>query len=331
MKVQASRSGVLMAAVTAMAGALAMSCGGAPRAGGGLAGAGAAGGWYEVRFEGAALPARRASGAPWHGGRADRSMELIGGLIGLAVGYPEIGVALGSAMVSDPSPEAPAPLVVLKIEGEQYRLSSIGQTLAPRWSQPIAIPAGRYRPEAQVLIQVLDAIDNGLLGQRAMTVRELLAPGSRTLTGVGEVASLDVSVRGMAPRPPATFELVVDGTRSLEELKNGKDSRWAPVPVWNGDRITVRAVGEICPSRPTPCFDADGAEPGRWSSYNYAAFPEARHAALVGILPDQRVEIGVGTSFVVEQAGFLLLFVNDTDEGNNAGGFEVQVSVEPAR
>jgi hypothetical protein len=254
---------------------------------------------------------------------------LLGGLVGLAVGYPELGFVLGSSMVSEPQPEAPAPIVVLKIEGDQYRLSPIGQTLAPRWRQPIGIPAGRYRPEAQVVVQVIDALDEGLLGQRELTVGELLAPGHRTLTGLGEVASLDVAVRALPPRAPATFELEVDGRRSLEELKEGKDAHWAPVPVWNGDRVTVRARGEICPSRPTPCFDADGAEPGRWSSYNYGAFSEARHASLVGLLPGQAVPIGVAESFVVEQAGLLLLFANDTDEGNNDGGFAVEVTVEP--
>lgn len=287
-------------------------------------------GWHEVRFEAAALPARRASGAPWHSSGGDRSMEILGGLIGLAVGYPEVGATIGAAMTSEPSPEAPAPMVMLKIGGDEYRIAAIGQTLAPRWRQPMAIAAARYRAETQVVLQVLDALDGGVLGQREMTMAELLVPGSRTLTGVGEVASLDVTVQPMAPRRPATFELVVDGRRSLEDLKNGKDQRWAPVPVWNGDRVTVRAVGEICPSRPTPCFDANGAEPGRWSSYNYDGFGQARHASLVGVAPDQRVMIGAGTSFVVEQAGLLLLFVNDTDEDNNEGGFEVEVTVEPA-
>jgi hypothetical protein len=60
-----------------------------------------------------------------------------------------------------------------------------------RVSQPLAIAAKRYRPEAQALIQILDAIDQGVLGQRSLTVKELLAPGVRTLTGLGDVASLE--------------------------------------------------------------------------------------------------------------------------------------------
>jgi hypothetical protein len=306
----------------------ALGCGGAPHASAPRVEPGA---WYELRFVGAALPARRASGAAWHQEGSDRSASVLGGLLGLAVGYPEIGLALGSALSTEPEPEAPAPMVVVKIEGDEYELAPIGQTLAPRWTQPIAIPAARYRADAQVILQIRDAIDDGVIGQRSMTVGELLQPGARTLTELGEVASLDVAVRAMPARAAVTFELYVDGTRSLEELKNGADRRWAPVPVWNGDRVTVRASGEICPSRPTPCFDAAGAAPGKWSSYNYQELSQARHASLVGLLPGQAIELGAEASVGVAQAGFLLLFVNDTDEGNNSGGFDVQVTVEPAR
>lgn len=313
--------------VCAWTAAAVAACGGAPS--GKAAPSAGASGWYEVRFAAAALSARRASGAPWHSGGVDSSLGLFGGLLGLAVGYPELGFAIGSSMVSEPSPEAPAPIVVLKIEGEEYRLSSIGQTLAPRWTQPIAVPAYRYRPQAQVVVQVLDAIDSGVLGQRETTVDELLRDGKRTWTNLGEVASLDLSVRPMPARSAVTFEMFVDGRRSLEELKDGEDKRWAPVPVWNGDRVTVRARGEICPSRPTPCFDADGAEPGRWRGYNYDDFSEARHASLVGILPAQPIAMGVEKSFIVQQSGLLLLFANDTDPDNNEGGFDVEVTVEP--
>ncbi len=325
MKREHLQAWLVMATIAVTGSGMSVGCGGAP-AGGKRAEAGA---WYEVQFTGAALAARRSNGQPWHQRGGDSSGALLGGLLGLAVGYPEVGLALGSALVTEPQAEAPAPMVVVKIEGDEYALSPIGQTLAPRWAQPMAIAAGRYRDEAPALIQILDALDGGVLGQRMVTVGELLRPGARTLTELGEVASLDVAVRARPARAPGTFELHVDGGYSLEALKDGKDRRWAPVPVWNGDRITIEAEGEICPSRPTPCFDAAGAEAGRWEGYNYSMFKRARHASLVALLPGQELEVGPRASFVVEQAGFLLLFVNDTDEDNNQGGFEVRVTVEP--
>ena len=312
---------VLASLLTAVIGVT--GCAGAQRPGtGGTA-------WHEIRFKGAALPARRASGAPWHTSGSDSSASLLGGLIGLAVGYPEVGFALGSALTSEPEPEAPAPYVVLKVGGDTYQLSPIGQTLAPRWSQPIAVPSRRYAAKSPVLIQILDAIDGGVLGQRTTTIGELLSQGARTLTDIGDVASLDVEVRPMKPRARVGVELFVDARHSVDELRDGVDPRWTAIPLWNGDTVSIRATGQVCPSRPTPCFGPAGAEPGRWENYNYDAFARSRHASLVAVLPGQAVTVGPERSFVAEQSGFLILFVNDTDEGNNTGGFNVHVDITP--
>jgi hypothetical protein len=285
--------------------------------------------WHEVRFKAAALPARRASGAPWHLSEADNSASLLGGIIGLAVGYPEVGFALGSALVEESEPMAPAPYVEVKIVGETYRISPIGRTFAPRWSQPIAIPAGVHAGRTPAIIQVLDAVDGAIIGQRETTVGELLKPGSRTLTDLGDVSSLDIEVRPMEPRPYVAVDLYVDGARSLEELKAGEDERWTAIPVWNGDRITVEAVGRVCPSDPDECFGPEGAEPGRWETYSYDTFAKSPHASLVAVLAGQAVPVGTARTFVAEQAGFLLLFVNDTRLSDNSGSFDVHVDVVP--
>ncbi|MBK9032263.1 MAG: hypothetical protein IPL61_13255 [Myxococcales bacterium] len=313
-----NRIWLLTAALTAV------GCGGPQRA---AAPVGTA--WYEVRFRAAALPAVRANGGPWHLGGRDNSPSLLGGLIGLAVGYPELGFALGSSMVADPEPEAPAPYVVVKIDGLTYSISPIGQTLAPSWSQPIAIPVGRHRGDAEALVQVLDAVDDGVLGQLRLRVDDLVRPGARTLTNVGDVASLDLEVRKASGRPMVGVDLYVDARMSLDDLMGGKSTRWTAVPVWNGDRVTVTATGKACPSGPDECFDPNGAEPGRWASYKYPGFADAPHIALVAALPDQTLVVGRGKTFTVDRAGFLLLFVNDTDEGNNEGGFQVRVEVRP--
>lgn len=309
----------------------ATACGGSSRSLGEREPTGPAGAWHEVRFRSAALSARRSNGAPWHAGSVDTSSALFGGLLGLAIGYPEVGVLLGASLQAEPQPTAPAPFVVVKIAGDTYRIEPVGQTLAPAWTQPIAVPTGRYRGDVPVLVQILDAVDSGVLGQKRMTVDELLAPGARTLSELGEVASLDFEARAMPPRPSTSFELYVDGQLSLKALRRGNDARWLPIPVWNGDRVTVAAGGEICPSRAAPCFGPAGAEPGRWRSYNYDLFSDAAHASLVGLLPGRAVEIGEHASIIAEESGYLLLFVNDEDTGNNTGGFDVAVTVEPAR
>ena len=133
----------------------------------------------------------------------------------------------------------------------------------------------------------------------------------------------------MKPRPLVSVELFVDARRSVDALKDGADPRWTVVPIWNGDTVTIRTTGEVCPSEPTPCFGPAGAEPGRWANYNYDAFATSRHASLVAVLPGQAIAVGAERAFVAEQAGFLILFVNDTDEGNNTGGFDVRVDIAP--
>ncbi len=284
--------------------------------------------WHQVSFKAAALPARRASGAAWHTSGADGSSTLLGGLLGLAVGYPELGFAIGSAMVGDPVESAPAPYVAVKVAGDTYRIAAIGQTLAPTWVQPIAIPDGAYARKTPVVIQVLDAIDNGVLGQRATTLGELLTPGARTLTDLGEVASLDVEVQPMSPRPHRSMRMVVTGEHTLTELKDQVDPQWAPIPVWNGDRVTIHASEKVCPSSPDECFGPDGAQPGRWRDYAYAGFRDAPHVSLVGLAPDQPIAIGASATFVVKEAGFLLLFVNDRDVDNNTGAFDVTIDIQ---
>lgn len=285
--------------------------------------------WYEVRFTSAALPARRKSGASWHTRPGDDSSELFGGLLGLAVGYPELGFALGSALTSAPSDEAPAPYVVVKVAGDTYRISPTGASLAPTWVQPIAIPSKAYPVRTPALIQVLDAVDRGVIGQVETTIGELLLPGARTLADLGDVASLDLEVFARTRRPSRTERLFVSAEHGLSGLKAGTDPRWVPVPVWNGDHVIVHAGGRACPSRSSSCFGPDGAEPGRWASYNYPAFSDAPHASLVAALPGQHLLVGSFTSFVVRESGFMLLFVNDTDQGNNTGGFDVTVQIDP--
>ncbi len=39
--------------------------------------------------------------------------------------------------------------------------------------------------------------------------------------------------------------------------------------------------------------------------------------------------VGTAAAIVAEQAGLMLLFANDHDVGNNAGGFDVDVTVTP--
>jgi hypothetical protein len=288
-------------------------------------------GWYVVQLTNARLDARRPDGRPWHTSESDKTALIIGGLIGLAAGYPGLGLALGEA-ASDPGgdPLAPAPFIDLKLEGETARVSPVGRTYAPNWRQPIAIDARRRRGDERVIIQIRDAVDESVIAERETTLGELLARPAQTFTRLGAVMSLDVVVSPMPARPPAEYRIVVPATVRFEDLAREGAPGWRPIPVWNGDTVEVEARGRVCPSsRTNECFDPNGAEPGRWEGYSY--FKQIPHASLVAAVPGEGVPIGVHRVFRVSQAGWVLLFVNDDDVGNNAGGFEVRVVVTPPR
>ena len=285
-------------------------------------------GWYVVQFTGARLDARRPDGSPWHTSPGNSAALIIGGLLGLAAGYPALGLTLGEA-ASDPGgdPLAPAPFIELKLEGEAHRVSPVGRTYAPAWRQPIAIDARRRRGDERVLDEINDAVDGSVIAQRELSLAELLGRSAQTFTGLGAVMSVDLTVAAMPPRQPARYQVAVPATVAPEALTRAGAPGWRPIPVWNGDTVVIEARGAVCPSSRDECFGPGGAAPGRWERYSYVK--AAPHASLVAVVPGAALPIGPHRGFRVAEAGSVLLFVNDTDVGNNSGGFEVVVTVTP--
>lgn len=284
-----------------------------------------------VQFPAARLSATRPDGAPWHTTSPDTSATLLGGLLGLATGYPELGLSIGNAMGNPGGePKAPIPYIEMKVAGETYLISAVGRTYAPDWEQPILLDARNRSGNEPVIVQILDGVDDSVIAQQETTLAKLLSSPAQTITQLGPVMSLDVRVRPSPPRQQVAYHITVPSTMTISALAADGAPNWRPVPVWNGDTVEITAAGAVCPSRPTPCFDPDGAEPGKWVRYSYDDFEEVPHAALVAIVPGAHYGIGTGRRFRVTQSGHVLLFVNDTDVGNNDGAFDVRVVVTPA-
>jgi hypothetical protein len=286
--------------------------------------------WSVVQFRSAVLRAQRPDGSPWHRSHADNSSVIIGGLFGLALGNPSLGLALGKAMAQPGGdPLAPAPYVVMRVGGGAYRISAATRTYSPVWEQPIIVDTRPLNESDRVVVQVMDAIDDSLIGQQELKVADFFLYGAKTLTDLGPVASLDLEVTSHPPRQRQEFDLVVPGDVSVQTLIAGQISSWGAIPVWNGDTVTIQSTGSVCPSRSSQaCFGPDGVS-GRWRSYNYDELKDAPHASLVALFPGAAYYVGSSRQLHVEQSGQVLLFVNDKDVGNNRGAFQVHVTVDP--
>jgi hypothetical protein len=286
--------------------------------------------WAIVRFQGAALARQRPNGEPWHRSQPDTTAVVVGGLLGLAAGNPTVGLAIGKALSSEGGdPLAPAPYVVLKVSGRSYRISPSDRTYAPRWDQPIRIDTRGLNQTEQVIVQVVDGVDDSLIGQKQIVVGTLLHFGRQTLVDVGAAATLDLDVDFDGGRVPQQYDVVIPSNRSLESLAGRGAPRWEPIPVWNGDTITITAEGSVCPfTFSSDCVGPAGAG-DKMRSYNYDGFKDVPHASLVAVAPGARWFIGTSSQVRAEESGQVLLFVNDTDENNNEGSFSAHVVVTP--
>jgi hypothetical protein len=306
-------------------------CGGAT-----TPGTDASSGRYKITIVEAALASHRPDGSAWHVRQPDGSAMLIGGLAGVALGNPLVGLAVGGALEGGATEHPPSPYVELKIGAQTFATLPAGATLSPRWLYPFAVDITGMDMSEPVIILVRDAYDKGVISQARMPLAELIHKPLTRLFELGSVITLELAVERLPSVPEhKRYRLSVPANMSAEELVRTESAsagqgHWRRVPVLNGDTVAISALGEVCPSSRDPgdCFDANGAA-GRWQGYNYPEFRDAPHAALVAFYADVPVLIGSSTIFRAQRSGWLMLFVNDTDAGNNTGGFQVRVEVNP--
>ena len=144
----------------------------------------AAVGWYELRFGAATIESRRPDGSPWQVTRGDDTAAAIGGIVGFLIGTPELGASIGGQFsIKGGDPLAPRAYVAVKIAGRTYRTMAVDRTYSPKWDDlPIAVDARSLSDTEPVVIQVVDATDDGLLGQAEVTLGDLLSRSAGTLT-----------------------------------------------------------------------------------------------------------------------------------------------------
>jgi hypothetical protein len=229
-----------------------------------------------------------------------------------------------------PAPQrAVAAVAELTIGTQRVRSYAVPGALAPEWRyaallEPVA------GGDARVRLLDEEAGDR-VLGEKTLPARTLLAPGTHTLQ-LGPHA-LTITVEKPKPR---RYAFRVPATRTPAELARSGEGGYLRIPVAEGERVEITAAGRVQPSakkHPERVAGPDGiptiATKIQFNQPGFRGCLNCNHAALVGQIGPTPFVIGAHRAFTVDNAGLLLLAINDRKVSDNAGGFEVVVTVTP--
>jgi hypothetical protein len=179
------------------------------------------------------------------------------------------------------------------------------------------------------------------LGDKLVKTRELLKPGTRTLTGVGGHAltiKIEALPDGAAPRSykfrvPADQQMA-DLARNAKVAMKPEGEGYVVIPLAEGEEVEVNATGKVQPSakkHPDRVAGPNGIPTIQTKiQFNQPGFrgcPGCDHAALIGNIGSKGFVVGAHKKFTVENSGLFVLAINDLKVSDNAGAFDVQVVV----
>jgi len=284
---------------------------------------------YLVEVVGGEVAASRPDGRPWDDLREERPGELQlvtpMGSVAVKLGFPPIDAS--------PNPGAPDPAVTFSFQGRQIEVPPSRDSFTPGWRYRFLIDPV-MDPPSTVSVQVDD--DDGELqqsmGVRTLAWEELIGQERIDLGPFGSVAHLHLTVSRIDPDRVPMFETA---THPVEAPLEGWHN--TGLDLISGMHLAIAADGKARLSRfSTRSWGPEGVtDPqllARWQDRNLQGFEDVRHGALIGCIVDpvsqmvtQRLTIGDGMLTRVEGSGILLLGINDTDVGNNAGTFHVRI------
>jgi hypothetical protein len=231
------------------------------------------------------------------------------------------------------------PFVRLEIGDRVIRTYPVPGTLTPKWEYGAVVDKAFLdgASSATVILYDLDASgDERKLGEAHLTAKDLTKPGPRTV----KVGPADVQLRveavadGAAPRKYA-FRVPAD-QQMADLARNAKTSGpgYVVIPVAEGEMVEVSASGKVQPSakkHPDRVAGPNGIPTIQTKiQFNQPGFrgcPGCDHAALIGQIGTKGMVIGEHKQFTVDSSGLLVLAINDLKVSDNAGGFDVQVTV----
>jgi TonB family protein len=244
---------------------------------------------------------------------------------------------------SGPAPATAYPidaLVRLEVGEQVIRTYPIPGTLTPKWEYSAIIDKAKLdtNDSANIVFYDYDAAGaEKKLGDKLVKARELLKPGTHTIAGVGPAAitlRVDAIADNAAPRKYA-FKVPADQQiADLARTAKTSGPGYVVIPVAEGETVDVTATGKVQPNAkkhpdrvagpagiPTITAKIQFNQPG------FRGCPGCDHAALIGHIGTTGFVVGPKKNFTVEHSGLLVLAINDLKVIDNAGAFDVQVSV----
>jgi hypothetical protein len=242
----------------------------------------------------------------------------------------------GKSMTGKPAVD---PFVRLEIGDRVVRTYPVPGTFTPKWEYGAVVDRAFLEGagSATVILYDLDASgEERKLGSATVAARDLTKPGPRTV----KVGPADVLLRVDAvadSAPPRKYGFRVPADQQMADLaRNAKTSGpgYVVIPVAEGEIVEVSASGKVQPSavkHPERVAGPNGIPTIQTKiQFNQPGFrgcPGCDHAALIGQIGTTGMVIGAHKKFTVETSGLLLLAINDLKVSDNAGGYDVQVTV----
>jgi hypothetical protein len=233
-------------------------------------------------------------------------------------------------------------VVRLEIGDRVIRTYPVPGTWTPKWEYGAVVDKNVIAGADNVAVILYDLDADGSehkLGDAFVPAKDLTKAGTRNIkVGPADVTLKIEPVDSLAPRK---YSFRVPADQQMADLaKNAKTSGpgYVVIPVAEGETVEVKASGKVQPSakkHPNIVAGPNGiptiATKIQWNQPGFRGCPGCDHAALIGQIGMKGMVIGEHKQFTADTSGYLVLAINDLKVSDNAGGYDVQVSVsDPA-
>lgn len=245
-----------------------------------------------------------------------------------------------------PEHDAPVdPLLRLEIGDRVVSTYPVPATLSPKWEYSVIVAEDMLEDGDSVAFVLYDYDGPGAerkLGDKLVKARAMTKPGEYTLKGVGP-ATVKYRVERVA-EAGRTYKYRVPAAEQMADLARkarttaSATGEYLVVPVAEGEVVEVRASGKVQPNArkypdrvagpkgiPTITTKIQFNQPG------FRGCPGCDHSALIGQLGGKGFVVGEHKKWTAENAGLLVLAINDLKTADNGGAFDVVVTVTAPR